>query len=171
MIVEFLFCRTFRIYDDDGNRSLDFNEFKKGIHDYGVDMEAQQIRELFDSMDADGSGTLDFNEFLKSLRPPMNQKRRALILQAFNKLDRTKDGELTVEDLKGVYNVKHHPKYQNGEWTEDQCLREFLDSFDSADKDGVVTQEEFINYYSGVSASIDSDVYFDLMMRQAWKLK
>ena len=26
--------RTFKIMDDDGNRSLDFQEFKKGLHDY-----------------------------------------------------------------------------------------------------------------------------------------
>lgn len=38
-----------------------------------------------------------------------------------------------------VYNVKHHPKYQNGEWTEDQCFRTFLDSFDTPDdRDGRV---------------------------------
>ena len=38
-----------------------------------------------------------------------------------------------------VYNVKNHPKYRNGEWTEEQCFRTFLDSFDTPDdKDGRV---------------------------------
>ncbi|ELW53493.1 Calcyphosin-like protein [Tupaia chinensis] len=87
------------------------------------------------------------------------------------KLDKTGDGVITIEDLRGVYNVKHHPKYQNGEWTEEQVFRKFLDNFDSPyDKDGLVTPEEFMNYYAGVSASIDTDVYFIVMMRTAWKL-
>ena len=31
--------RVFRIMDDDGSKRLDFDEFKKGIHDYGLVME------------------------------------------------------------------------------------------------------------------------------------
>lgn len=31
--------RVFRIMDDDGSKKLDFDEFKKGIHDYGLVMD------------------------------------------------------------------------------------------------------------------------------------
>jgi len=73
------------------------------------------------------------------LQPPMSKARMVLIQKAFMKLDKTKDGEITVEDLRGVYNAKHHPKYQNGEWTEDDVFRKFLESFDTpGDADGKV---------------------------------
>ena len=73
-------------------------------------------------------------------QPPMSNARKGVIMEAFRKLDKTGDGVITIDDLRGVYNTKHHPKYQNGEWTEDQIFRKFLDSFDSPnDKDGKVT--------------------------------
>ncbi|XP_065434344.1 calcyphosin isoform X1 [Chrysemys picta bellii] len=103
--------------------------------------------------------------------PPMSAARKQIIADAFHKLDKTGAGVVSVEDLHGVYDGKTHPKYQSGEWTEEQVFRAFLDSFDSpSDKDGKVTAEEFLNYYSGVSASIDSDDYFVAMMKRAWKL-
>ncbi|XP_018604133.2 calcyphosine-like b isoform X2 [Scleropages formosus] len=160
-----------RIMDDDNNRTLDMKEFLKGLNDYGIIMEKDEAVKLFQQFDRDGSGLIDFDEFLITLRPPMSNARKQVIMEAFRKLDRTGDGVITVEDLKGVYNAKHHPKYQNGEWTEEQVFRTFLDNFDSPyDKDGKVTKEEFLNYYCGVSASVDNDVYFILMMKTTWKL-
>lgn len=34
-----------------------------------------------------------------------------------------------------------------------------------------VTKEEFINYYATISASIDSDEYFEFMMKKAYGLE
>merc|ERR1712167_23607 len=35
---------------------------------------------------------------------------------------------------------------------------------------GIVTREEFREYYADVSASIDNDDYFELMIRNAWHI-
>uniref|UniRef100_T1J5A4 EF-hand domain-containing protein n=1 Tax=Strigamia maritima TaxID=126957 RepID=T1J5A4_STRMM len=163
--------RAFRIMDDNADRKLDKSELLKGCHDYGLELEASEVDGVFKLLDKDESGSIDFDEFLVALRPPMSQPRVDLVAAAFKKLDKTGDGVITTDDLRGVYNVKSNPKFVNGEMTQEQIFRQFLDNFDSKDKDGVVTSEEFLNYYAGVSASVDSDVYFDLMMRNAWKLR
>lgn len=36
--------------------------------------------------------------------------------------------------------------------------------------DGMVTLDEFIEYYTNISANIDNDAYFDLMMTNAWNI-
>ncbi len=41
----------------------------------------------------------------------MSEGRKRVIAEAFKKLDRTGDAIVTLEDLNGVYNVKHNPRY------------------------------------------------------------
>jgi calcyphosin len=53
----------------------------------------------------------------------------------------------------------------SGKITPDEALLQFLDQWDTREKDGIVSFDEFVEYYNDVSASIDDDDYFELMMR------
>ena len=82
-----------------------------------------------------------------------------------------------MNDVRGVYNAKKHPDVLSGKKTEDNILQEFLETFETAHNmrnneapDYVVTKEEFEEYYNMISASIDDDMYFTLMIDNAWKL-
>merc|ERR1712107_859111 len=57
-----------------------------------------------------------------------------------------------------------------GKMTHEDAVAEFMEQWDTLKKDGVVTVEEFEEYYRDVSASIDTDDYFELMMRNAWHI-
>lgn len=165
------FGRVFRRMDDDGSRSLGYDEFQKGIEESGLKVNVEICQALFEEFDIDRSGTVSINEFLRAIRPPLSDGRKRVIQEAFKKLDKTGDGVVTLDDLKNVYNVKHNPRYLSGEETEEQILKKFLANFEAEGSvDGMVTFDEFMDYYAGVSSSIDHDAYFDLMMRQAWKI-
>jgi hypothetical protein len=77
---------------------------------------------------------------------------------------------VTVDDLVDRYDVTSNPAVKAGKMTRDQALREFLSNWDRLEQDGVVTLEEFEDYYKEISASIDGDDYFELMIRNAWRI-
>ncbi|KAL4239455.1 hypothetical protein ACF0H5_000270 [Mactra antiquata] len=163
----------FRAMDIDYSKRIVFEEMKLGVEQFGIKMSENYLRTLFDALDINHSGGIDFCEFMHKLRPPMKQCRIDVIWQAFDKLDANKDGAINIDDLKVVYsqNARNHPKYISGEMTEDEVLHLFLDTIDTpGNPDGKVTRDEFMNYYAGVSSTVDDDTYFDLMMRSCYGL-
>jgi Ca2+-binding EF-hand superfamily protein len=101
----------------------------------------------------------------------MNKKRRNLVLLAFDVLDKDGSGELDLADMMAVYDVSSHPEFKSKKKTKEQILREMIDVFDvGGEKDGKVTKQEFLNYYQQISAGIENDTYFELMIRNAWHI-
>ena len=168
-------ARQFKIMDDDNSKSLSLPEFTKAMHDYRVDLTDPQLQLVFNAVDRNRSGTIDYDEFLRAVRGPMNSFRKGLVAKAFDKLDRDGSGVLDITDVKQVYNARGHPDVKSGKKTEEDILGEFLETFEThhnilGGNDREVTREEFEEYYNNVSASVDNDQYFELMMNNAWKL-
>lgn len=171
-------ARQFKIMDDDNSGQLSFEEFKKGCKDFRLELSEQDIIMIYRAFDRDRSGSVDYDELLRGIRGPMNSSRRGIVGQAWKKLDRDGSGVVDINDIKGVYDASRHPDVRSGKRTQDEVLNEFLETFemhhnisDRSLMDHRVTREEFDEYYNNVSASIDDDQYFELMMSNAWQLK
>lgn len=71
-----------------------------------------------------------------------------------------------MQDLAGVYDTSKHPDVLEGRMTPEECLADFAKQWDDENApDGKITPKEFLEYYKDISASIDRDDYFELMMR------
>ncbi|KAJ1405514.1 hypothetical protein B484DRAFT_314002, partial [Ochromonadaceae sp. CCMP2298] len=164
--------RKFRIMDDDESGTLDMPEFVKGMKECKVcDLGDKALKHLFRFFDKDDSGCISYDEFLVGVRGVLSARRLSLVQMAFRVLDRDGSGLVEMGDIKGVYNASSHPDVVMEKRTEEEILQEFMQSFQvGKNKDAVITPDEFEQYYANLSCSIDSDDYFELMMRNAWHI-
>lgn len=161
--------RIFRIMDDNGNHQLDIDDFRWGLIDFGINISKEEASQILKYIDRDGNGTIDFDEFMRFLRGDLNEFRKSIIRRAYDKLDVNKDGLVKLDDIEQLYDASKHPDVLDGKKTVQQVMLEFMDKWDTQEKDGIITLEEFYDYYRDVSASIDTDEYFEAMMKSAWK--
>jgi len=161
---------VFRRMDNNGDRKMDRQEFMWGLRENGHSLTPSEFERIFKYFDKNNDGKISFDEFLRGIRGEMNDFRKGFVMMAYAKLDKTGDGVVNMDDMVSTYDVSFHPKYKTGEMSKNEVLSEFMSQWDTCVKDGKVTKEEFIEYYTDVSASIDEDDYFELMMRNAWHL-
>ena len=130
--------------------------------------------------DLNDDGVISYDELMLAIKGDMNPFRKDLVKRVFKKLDYNENGIIEVDDIKKFYNAQKHPDVRDRKKTEDEVLMEFLETFEAhhamknntphTKGDGQVNLQEFQDYYSNISASIDNDEYFQLMINNAWNL-
>jgi hypothetical protein len=122
--------------------------------------------------DIDGDGNISYDEFLSGLKDELSERRVNMVKKAFMMLDKDGSGKVTVSDIVGIYDVSMNPEFLEGRKTRDEILGEFLNNFDGprGNNDGILTWEEFYDYYSDLSMSTPSDEYFVRMMESTWQI-
>ena len=161
---------VFRRMDDNGDKHLDKYEFEWGMRESGHALGPMDMERLFKYFDKNRDGRISYDEFLVAIRGDMNDRRTDLVKLAYEKLDKNGDQTVNLEDMRIAYDVSFHPDFNSGKKSADQILQEFMGQWDTINRDGIVTLEEFCDYYKDVSASIDRDDEFELMIRNAWHI-
>jgi len=121
-------------------------------------------------IDRDRNGFVDVTEFLVGIRGDLNERRRKLVRMAFDILDTDGSGFITMDEIQAKYDFSQHPEVLSGKKNLRDATIEFMAQWERGEKDGIVTPEEFEDYYKELSASIDGDDYFELMIRNAWRI-
>jgi len=94
-----------------------------------------------------------------------------MVEKVFNMLDRDGSGQITISDIINIYDVSMNPLFIEKRKTKEQILTEFLSNFEGSrgNKDGVITRDEFFDYYSDLSMNLPNDEYFVRMMESTWQ--
>ena len=168
-------AKNFRLIDEDNSQTIDYNEFKKASKDFRFDLTENEIQIAFSLFDKNKNGVIDYDEFIRIIRGEMNENRKKIVEEIFNKLDINHLNAIEKEELISKFNAKNHPEVLNGKKTEDEILLEFIETFENTynylcgtENDGKVTLEEFMEYYENVSLSIDNDDYFEMLINNTW---
>jgi Ca2+-binding EF-hand superfamily protein len=162
--------RLFRIGDDNNDRKIDLvNELPKLMGDIGVVVNKTELQELIRLLDRDGNGVINYEEFLFQMSPPLSEARIQWINKAFDKLDADGNGYVSIADLDASHNPQATELLRLGRSSANDIFANLLRSYDT-DADGIITRDEFIDYYRQISPSIDTDEYFAQMIKSAWKL-
>ena len=158
--------------DIDGSKTLDREELKCGLRDFGIEtLSESDLDKLFMYFDKNKSGKINSEELMRGLKSGMAFERKQLVREAFRRMDKDGSNEITVEDIMQAYDTAYHPDVLSGAITPEDAAREILLNFErGGEVDGVVTWPEFLDYYKGISLYIDDDNYFELMMRNAWHI-
>ena len=176
--------RTFMLLDENSSKKISFDDFEKLFKVYRYDLSETEINNLFNYFDNEGNGYIKYNEFIKELCGNLNQFRKNILKQVFNKLDKNEKGYITVGTIRHEYNPKGNPLVRQGKRGEDEILAEFLDVLEyhfnlliekneeELDVNDIeVDFDDFCNFYKNISLFIEDDKYFEIMILSEWGIQ
>eukprot|EP00435_Cladocopium_sp_Y103_P037812 s1510_g10.t1 len=184
-------ARRFKRMDDDLDHYMEISEFVNAMKEVNANLTDDELQMLWRYIDRDGNGRVTFEQFLRIFKPKLSERRRRAVKGLFDYLDANRCSASSaaaavifllsryhqVDDLK----LKCDPhalaegvqKVRGVRMQPDEVLVSFLENFRrlvGGSVYGEVRYADFEKYYEGLSAGIDSDVYFEELLQKAWDL-
>lgn len=165
---------AFVVNDKTQSQIFDFDTFEAVLTKAGLFIKRQELTKLYRHFDASQNEQVNYVEFLKALQGNVSVRRINLIRQVWNKLAQ-RSSLVPIHAIYDAFNAVLHPAVISGQKKAPQVAEEFRKAFDGAggDNNGLVSQEEFEDYFSAISATINQydDDYFAYMIENTFGVR
>ena len=174
-ITLYIFAKKLKSYEI--NNKIDLNDFIQIFREMRLDFTENDVKNFFYMLDFNEMNFININDVINKIKGEMSEERKLYISNIFDNIDKKKKGEINLNFWKIIYrnNAKYHPDVIKGIKTEDNIYNQFkqtLELFLDINKilNDIITKEEFVEYYSGISASIPDDNYFQDILNGIYDL-
>ena len=183
----FRFQKMLSIYDRNNSGFISFDNFYTIFQSNYTNISLSDIKSIFSLFENNNNESqinslseykIKYDLLLKSLVGNISIKRRILIQKVFNSFNKDKNNKVLLSDIKNRFNASKHPDFIKGIKTENKILGEFLDFLETFREYNTnlhgfsfsMTFQEFFDFYSQISLSIDDDKYFEMLLFNCWDL-
>ena len=170
----YTFALKIKRKEDKLKETISYEDLCKSLLESNILLNMDLIRDFFSILDLCELNSISSNELLRLIRGNINENRKNLITEQFNKINTKNEKWIDTIYLKSIYNNKEHPEVILGRKNENEIFTEFnytLDIFLSIKKrENKMNYEDFIEYYIPISSSIDNDNYFENMIKGVWNI-
>ena len=169
----FTFIKNLRMKESN-NSQISINDLYNLFQEMRINVPYEDLKILFNYANKNNNDILSTEQLINIIKGSLNEQRKLYIVEVFSKIDTEQTKKISIQLLKNTFNAKKHPEVINGTKSKEEILEQFCYSLDlyceinGIEKNGDLSFENFVDYYSCVSASIPDEVYFEDMINGVW---
>ena len=176
----FIIQRMLYIYDKNQSGEIPFEKLCDIFEIYNINIAREEIFEFFEFLDKEHKGLIKYNDLIMILINNVNENRIILIQNLFDKIRKGKE-YILLNDIKKYFNPEKYPDVLEQKKTSDEIAFDFIDSLEIFKEyninlknesiiNGIMTYNDFENYFKEISLSINDDKIFDYIINFCWEV-
>ena len=176
----FIIQRMLYIYDKNQSGEIPFEKLCDIFEIYNINIAREEIFEFFEFLDKEHKGLIKYNDLIMILINNINENRIILIQNLFDKIRKGKE-YILLNDIKKYFNPEKYPDVLEQKKTSDEIAFDFIDSLEIFKEyninlknesiiNGIMTYNDFENYFKEISLSIIDDKIFDYIINFCWEV-
>ena len=169
----YTFIKNLKTNEETLSQTVSIDELSLSLQQLKLNISSNDIYDFFNYLDSEKTGRISTNIILIILKGELNDRRKIYLNKVFKILDTDKKAEISINKLKNTFDAKNHPDVLNNNKGEDEIYNQFCYTMDiyirfSNILNYSINNDQFLDYYSGISPSIKDDEYFENILENVW---